>query len=203
MPSALTSRWAQLILGIVCMIMIVNLQYGWNLLVLTFALSLDWPLKGVTRPFFGWVSDHIGREQTMFMAYLLEGIGVLILASVAGYPLLFMILTGLVFLAWGKIFSLLPADGDDTFGRKFAATNYGLLYSAKGAAALLVPYGSMIRKTMHSWLTVIYLAAAANVLAALLAILVFKPLRRAFIERSMAEKAAKRSAATGERMAAA
>ena len=80
------------------------------------------------------------------------------------------------------------------------ATNYGLLYTAKGTAALLVPYGSIIREATHSWLTVIYLAAAANILAALLAILVLRPLRRAFIERSMAEKAAERIAAARSRV---
>jgi OFA family oxalate/formate antiporter-like MFS transporter len=167
---------------------------------LTFALSLDRILNGVTRPFFGWVSDHIGREVTMFIAFLLEGIGILILTAVAGHPLAFVLLTGLVFFAWGEIFSLFPATCGDTFGRKFAATNYGLLYTAKGTAALLVPYGSIIREATHSWLTVIYLAAAANILAALLAILVLRPLRRAFIERSMAEKAAERIAAARSRV---
>jgi OFA family oxalate/formate antiporter-like MFS transporter len=138
----------------------------------------------------------------MFIAFLLEGIGILILAAVAGHPLLFVLLTGMVFFAWGEIFSLFPATCGDTFGRKFAATNYGLLYTAKGTAALLVPYGSVIRAATHSWLTVIYLAAAANIVAALLAILVLKPLRRAFIERSMAEKAAARTAAAKARIAA-
>jgi OFA family oxalate/formate antiporter-like MFS transporter len=167
---------------------------------LTFALSIDRVLNGVTRPFFGWVSDHIGRELTMCIAFSLEGIGILILTSVAGHPLMFVLLTGLVFFAWGEIFSLFPATCGDTFGRKFAATNYGLLYTAKGTAALLVPYGSVIREATHSWLTVIYFAAAANILAALLAILVLKPMRRAFVERSMVEKAAERTAKAKDRM---
>ncbi len=169
---------------------------------LTFALSLDRLLNGFTRPFFGFISDQIGRELTMFIAFALEGAGILVLTSVAGHPLLFVLLTGLVFFAWGEIFSLFPATCGDTFGRKFAATNYGLLYTAKGAAALLVPYGSVIREATHSWLTVIYLAAAANIVAAILALFVLKPLRRRFIERSMAEKAAERSAAAKARMAA-
>ncbi len=168
---------------------------------LTFALSLDRLLNGVTRPFFGWVSDHIGRELTMFIAFLLEGVGILILASVAGNPLLFVLVSGLVFFAWGEIYSLFPATCGDTFGRKFAATNYGLLYTAKGTAALLIPYGNVISQATHSWLTVLYIGAAANIVAALLAILVLKPLRRAFVERSMAEKAAQKSAAAKARMA--
>jgi OFA family oxalate/formate antiporter-like MFS transporter len=176
---------------------------GLTLPALTFALSLDRLLNGVTRPFFGWVSDRIGRETTMFVAFMLEGAGILVLAQVASHPLLFVLLTGLVFFAWGEIFSLFPATCGDTFGRKFAATNYGLLYTAKGTAALLVPYGSVIRADTGSWLTVIYLAAAANILAALLAILVLKPLRTAFIERSIAEKAAERIQAAKARIVAA
>jgi OFA family oxalate/formate antiporter-like MFS transporter len=169
---------------------------------LTMALTIDRILNGVTRPFFGWVSDHIGRELTMFIAFLLEGIGILILATVAGHPILFVLLTGLVFFAWGEIFSLFPATCGDTFGRKFAATNYGLLYTAKGTAALLVPFGSLLREATHSWLTVIYIAAAANILAALLSLFALKPMRRAFIERSMVEKADERNAAAKARMAA-
>jgi OFA family oxalate/formate antiporter-like MFS transporter len=157
---------------------------------LTLALSLDRIMNGVTRPFFGWVSDRIGRENTMFIAFLAEGLGILSLLFVAGNPVLFVILTGLVFFAWGEIYSLFPATCGDTFGKKFAASNYGLLYTAKGTAALLVPVGSILRADTGSWLTVIYAAAAANILAAALALLVLRPLRKAFLERSMAEKAA-------------
>jgi OFA family oxalate/formate antiporter-like MFS transporter len=167
---------------------------GITLPALTFALSLDRVLNGVTRPFFGWVSDQIGRETTMFVAFALEGVGILALTTVAGNPLLFVLLTGLVFFAWGEIYSLFPATCGDTFGRKFAATNYGMLYTAKGTAALLVPFGNVIRADTGNWLTVIYLAAAANFVAAALGMFALKPLRRAFIERSMAEKSAERLA---------
>ncbi len=169
---------------------------------LTLALSLDRIMNGVTRPFFGWVSDKIGRENTMFIAFLGEGLGILSLLFVAGNPLLFVILTGLVFFAWGEIYSLFPATCGDTFGKKFAASNYGLLYTAKGTAALLVPLGSILRADTGSWLAVIYAAAAANILAAVLALLVLRPLRKAFLERSMAEKAAERSANARARMTA-
>ncbi len=171
----------------------VTLAYV-TLPALTFALSLDRVLNGIARPFFGWVSDKIGRENTMFIAFVLEGIGIFALTTATGNPLLFVLLTGVVFFAWGEIYSLFPATCGDTFGRKFAATNYGILYTAKGTAALLVPFGSVIRADTGSWLTVIYLAAAANILAAVLGMFVLKPLRRAFIERSMAEKAAERLA---------
>ncbi len=162
---------------------------------LTFALAIDRVLNGLTRPFFGWVSDHIGRENTMFIAFLLEGLGILVLVWQAANPVAFVVLTGVVFFAWGEIYSLFPATCGDTFGRKFAATNYGLLYTAKGTAALLVPLGSLLREATGTWLAVLYVAAGVNLLAAVLGLFVLKPLRRAFIGRSMTARAEERIAA--------
>jgi OFA family oxalate/formate antiporter-like MFS transporter len=164
---------------------------------LTFALAIDRVLNGVTRPFFGWVSDHIGRENTMFIAFLLEGLGILVLVREAANPVAFVVLTGVVFFAWGEIYSLFPATCGDTFGRKFAATNYGLLYTAKGTAALLVPVGSLLREATGSWLAVLYVAAGVNLLAAVLALVVLKPVRRGFIGRSMVARARERIVALG------
>jgi MFS family permease len=110
---------------------------GLTLPALTFALSIDRVLNGVCRPFFGWVSDNIGRENTMFIAFLAEGIGIYTLYYFAANPISFVILSGIVFFAWGEIYSLFPATCTDIYGRKFATTNYGLLYTAKGTAALL------------------------------------------------------------------
>jgi OFA family oxalate/formate antiporter-like MFS transporter len=168
---------------------------------LTFALSIDRILNGLTRPFFGWVSDRIGRENTMFIAFLLEGIGILALIRFAYDPVLFVMLTGMVFFAWGEIYSLFPATCGDTFGRKFAATNYGLLYTAKGTAALLVPLGSALRDATGDWLVVLYGCAGVNILAAVLALFALKPLRRAFIRRSMNARAQERIAAARARSA--
>jgi OFA family oxalate/formate antiporter-like MFS transporter len=156
-------------------------------------------LNGLTRPFFGWVSDQIGRENTMFVAFLLEGLGIVALVALARDPLAFVVLTGLVFFAWGEIYSLFPATCGDTFGRRHAATNYGLLYTAKGVAALLVPLGSVLREATGDWLAVLYAAAFVNLLAAALALLALKPMRRRFIRRSMAARAAERVAAAQAR----
>ena len=161
---------------------------------LTFALAIDRVLNGLTRPFFGWVSDQIGRENTMFIAFLLEGLGILVLIWFAANAVAFVILTGVVFFAWGEIYSLFPATCGDTFGRRFAATNYGLLYTAKGTAALLVPLGSLLRDATGDWLLVLYVAAGVNLLAAALALFALKPLRRRFIRRSMAARAVERIA---------
>jgi MFS transporter, OFA family, oxalate/formate antiporter len=150
---------------------------GLTLPALTFALSIDRVLNGFTRPFFGWVSDHIGRENTMFIAFMLEGIGIYALLLVASDPLWFVILSGLVFFAWGEIYSLFPATCTDIYGRKFATTNYGMLYTAKGTAALLVPFANVLTTATGSWTAVFVVAALLNIVAALLAIFALRPMR--------------------------
>ena len=151
---------------------------------LTFAATIDRILNGLTRPFFGWISDHIGRENTMFIAFAMEGVGIYLLYLWGSDPFWFVLLSGFVFFAWGEIYSLFPSTCTDTFGTKFAATNAGLLYTAKGTAALLVPYASTIQKTAGNWDTVFIIAAIANILAALLAIAVLKPWRARVIAQS-------------------
>ena len=150
---------------------------GLTLPALTFALSIDRVLNGFCRPFFGWVSDNIGRENTMFIAFLVEGIGIYALLSFATDPVLFVILSGLVFFAWGEIYSLFPATCTDIYGKKFATTNYGMLYTAKGTAALLVPLGNVLMTATGSWTAVFIIAAVLNIIAAIMAITVLKPLR--------------------------
>ena len=150
---------------------------------LTFAATIDRILNGLTRPFFGWVSDHIGRENTMFIAFFIEGVGIYALYLFGNNPVMFVLLSGLVFFAWGEIYSLFPSTCTDTFGAKFATTNAGLLYTAKGTAALLVPYTNQIQKMTGSWDMVFIIAAGANILAAVLAIAVLKPWRAKMISR--------------------
>jgi len=155
---------------------------GLTLPALTFALSIDRVLNGVCRPFFGWVSDQIGRENTMFVAFLLEGIGIYALLKLAHDPVSFVILSGLVFFAWGEIYSLFPAMCTDLFGKKFATVNYGLLYTAKGTASLLIPLTSVLFDvTGKSWTLVFVAAAILNIVAAFMAIFVLKPMRQRFI----------------------
>ena len=117
---------------------------GLTLPALTFALSIDRVLNGMTRPFFGWVSDNIGRENTMLIAFALEAVGIWALSAFGHDPVLFVILSGLVFFAWGEIYSLFPSTCTDTYGAKYATTNAGLLYTAKGTASLLVPFGNVL-----------------------------------------------------------
>ena len=157
---------------------------GITLPALTFALAIDRVLNGFTRPFFGWVSDNIGRENTMFIAFALEALGILALYQFGQHPVAFVILTGLVFFAWGEIYSLFPSTTTDTFGSKFAAANAGLMYTAKGTASLLVPLSSLLVTATGGWHAVFLVASVMNAIAALLALFVLKPMRRAYIERA-------------------
>jgi MFS transporter, OFA family, oxalate/formate antiporter len=159
---------------------------GYTMAALTFAAFIDRILNGLTRPFFGWISDNIGRENTMFVAFLMEGVGIYLLYLWGKDPVWFVLLSGFVFFAWGEIYSLFPSTCTDTFGAKFAATNAGLLYTAKGTAALLVPYASSIQKATGSWDSVFIIAAGANILAAVLALFVLKPWRARVLARSAA-----------------
>jgi len=152
---------------------------GLTLPALTFALSIDRVLNGLTRPFFGWVSDQIGRENTMFIAFGLEAVGIWALGAFGHDPVSFVILSGIVFFAWGEIYSLFPSTCTDVYGAKYATTNAGLLYTAKGTASLLVPLASVLASASGSWRAVFILAALMNAVAALMALAVLKPLRTA------------------------
>ena len=157
---------------------------GVALPALTFALAIDRIMNGITRPFFGWVSDNIGRERTMLIAFGLEAIGILALWQLGHDPVLFVILTGIVFFAWGEIYSLFPSTCTDTFGARYATANAGALYTAKGTASLLVPLSSLLAAATGGWHSVFIVAAVMNAAAALMAWFVLRPMRRArFVEQ--------------------
>ena len=157
---------------------------GLTMTTVTFAASIDRILNGLTRPFFGWVSDKIGRENTMFIAFGMEGVGIYLLYAWGHDPVWFVLLSGFVFFAWGEIYSLFPSTCTDTFGSKYAATNAGLLYTAKGTAALLVPFANYMQQSSNSWDTVFLIAAGANILASILAVAVLKPWRKGVINKA-------------------
>src|SRR6266581_104740 len=152
---------------------------GITLPALTFALSIDRILNGLTRPFFGWVSDNIGRENTMLIAFGLEAIGIWALSAFGHDPVMFVILSGLVFFAWGEIYSLFPSTCTDIYGTKYATTNAGLLYTAKGTASLLVPLANVLAAASGGWHMVFLVAALMNAVAAIMALVVLRPLRTA------------------------
>jgi MFS transporter, OFA family, oxalate/formate antiporter len=145
---------------------------------LPLSLTLSRVTNGLTRPFFGWVSDHIGREKTMALAFSLEAVAILVLFAFIDQPAMFVVLTGLVFFGWGEIFSLFPSTLTDTFGAKFAATNYGFLYIAQGVGSILGgPAAAFLKQQTGSWTAVFILVACLDALTAVLAITVLRGMR--------------------------
>jgi MFS transporter, OFA family, oxalate/formate antiporter len=161
----------------------VVVAFGMTALVL--AITVDRYLNGLTRPFWGWVSDHIGRENTMFIAFTLEAIAVYALLQFINRPVWFIVLSGLCFFAWGEIFSLFPSITGDLFGKTWATTNYGIVYTAKGAGAFFAGIGAawLFEKT-GSWTKVFWAMIACDLIAAVLALVWLKPLAAKTIQQS-------------------
>jgi MFS family permease len=149
---------------------------------LPLSLTLSRVTNGLTRPFFGWVSDRIGREMTMFVAFSLEALAILVLFAFIDRPALFVVLTGLVFFGWGEIFSLFPSTLTDTFGPKYAATNYGFLYIAQGVGSILGgPAAAYLKQMTGSWSSVFVIVAVLDILTALLAVTALRAIRNRHI----------------------
>jgi OFA family oxalate/formate antiporter-like MFS transporter len=146
---------------------------------LTVALIFDNIMNGLARPFFGWVSDHIGREYTMAIAFAFGGVSYWLLGSVGTSPWAFVIFAALIFFTWGEIYSLFPSTCTDSFGPKFATVNTSLLYTAKGAAAFLVPLANVLKAETGSWHAVFVVTAIMNFVVVALALFVLRPMRHA------------------------
>ncbi|MBN9598413.1 MAG: oxalate/formate MFS antiporter [Afipia sp.] len=156
----------------------------WGLAALPLALTVDRVTNGLTRPFFGWVSDRIGRENTMGIAFILEGFAIGLMVLYRENALAVVLLSGLVFFGWGEIFSLFPSTLTDTFGTKNATTNYGFLYMAQGVGSVLGgPVAAMLRESTGSWLPVFGLIIFMDILTGLLALFVLKSWRQKWFER--------------------
>jgi OFA family oxalate/formate antiporter-like MFS transporter len=151
---------------------------------LSFALVVDNVLNGLARPFFGGLSDRIGRERTMALAFTLGAISYWLLAVAGHAPWAFIVCAGLIFFTWGEIFSLFPSTCTDTFGPEYATTNASLLYTAKGMSAFLVPLANMLKSTTGSWEPVFLVAAIINVVVVLLALFVLRPIRANQVRRA-------------------
>lgn len=157
---------------------------GVTLAAIPAALTFDRITNGLTRPFFGWVSDRIGRENTMAIAFILEGAAIALMLVYRSDPFLFVVLSGLVFFGWGEIFSLFPSTLTDTFGPKNASTNYGFLYMAQGVGSILgAPVAAMIFERTGSWMPVFYTIIAMDILTGVLALVLLKPMRKAFLAK--------------------
>jgi len=150
----------------------------WGATTLTAALIIDNIANGTARPLFGWISDNIGRELTMAIAFGLGGISYWLLGALGTAPWAFVLFAALIFLTWGEIFSLFPSTCTDTFGPKFATVNLSLLYTAKGTSAFLVPIANVVKTSTGNWHMVFVVTALMNFVVVGLALFVLKPLRR-------------------------
>jgi OFA family oxalate/formate antiporter-like MFS transporter len=149
---------------------------GYMMPAAVFAVQLNRIFDGVGRPFFGWLSDQIGREYTMALAFFIGGIALFSLRQYGANPVAFVLVTAIYFGVYGEIFSLFPATSGDTFGAKYAASNAGLLYTAKGVGAILVPFSASFAAA-YGWGAVFATAMTCNIIAALMALFVLKPMR--------------------------
>jgi MFS transporter, OFA family, oxalate/formate antiporter len=157
----------------------------WGMAALPFALTLDRLTNGLTRPFFGWLSDRIGREHTMLIAFTLEGVAMTAWLLTRDNAVLFVLLSGLVFFGWGEIFSLFPSTLTDTFGARHATTNYGFLYMAQGVGSILGgPLAALLYQKTGTWTTVFALVIAMNFATAALALFALKPARHRYLSRT-------------------
>jgi MFS transporter, OFA family, oxalate/formate antiporter len=161
----------------------VVVVFGMTALVL--AITVDRLLNGLTRPFWGWVSDHIGRENAIFASFILEAIAVFALLQLISHPVWFVALSGLCFFAWGNIFSLFPSITGDLYGNKWATTNYGVVYTAKGvAAAFAGPGAAWLFAKTGSWTKVFWAMIVCDLVAAFMALLWLKPLAKRAVQAS-------------------
>jgi OFA family oxalate/formate antiporter-like MFS transporter len=156
---------------------------------LTAALIIDNLANGAARPLFGWISDHLGREYTMAIAFGLGGVAYWLLGSLGTAPWAFVLFAALIFLTWGEIFSLFPSTCTDSFGAKFATVNLSLLYTAKGTSAFLVPVANVIKASTGSWHAVFAVTAIINFVVVALALFVLKPMRGKLMAASNAPPA--------------
>jgi MFS transporter, OFA family, oxalate/formate antiporter len=163
--------------------------------LLTLALSIDSLVNGFTRPLTGWLSDHLGRENTMVLVFAVEGLAIWGLMSFGHSTTGFLIFAPLIFLGYGEIFSLFPAVCGDTFGPKFAGANNGFLYTAKGTSSLLIPLANVLKASAGSWVPVLWIAGALPIVAAVLAIFVLQPMRRRMLDQVSAAEPGKVQAA--------
>ena len=160
----------------------VSKMVVFGLAAVPLALTIDRFTNGLTRPLFGWVSDRLGRENTMCFAFALEGIAMTLWLLTRENAVLFVLLSGLVFFGWGEIFSLFPSTLTDTFGTRFATANYGWLYISFGIGSIFGgPLAALLHQHTGSWVPVFGCAIALDFTTALLAMFVLKPARARFV----------------------
>jgi MFS transporter, OFA family, oxalate/formate antiporter len=147
-------------------------SWGFSAATLTLAATFSPLANGTSRIFWGWVSDRLGREITMVVAFTLQAISLFLVVAVGQTsPTMFLTTIVLVYFTWGEVYSLFPSMSGDYFGTKHATSNYAVLYSAKGVASIIGPWcGAILFEKSGSWVTGLYGCAVMALIAAGLAL---------------------------------
>jgi len=146
-------------------------------------------LAGVTNAFsrimWGSISDKLGREYTMTLAFAVEAFLIFLMTQIHGHPVLFVLVLPFVFLSWGEIYALFSAITGDVFGPKNATANYGMLYTAKGVSSILAGFGAAVLAAYFagSFVVPYYITAIFDAIAAVLAFFFLRPLVRSRIAK--------------------
>lgn len=167
---------------------VADVVVAFGMQAITLAILIDRILNGLTRPFWGWVSDHIGRENTMGIAFGLQAITIVGWLSLIDHPIMFVVLSGFAYFSWGEIYSLFPATVGDMYGPKWATTNYGIMYTSKGLASIFAgPVAALASVESGSWVPILWIMAVCAAIDSALAWVVLKPLVRRNIQRLRSE----------------
>ncbi len=139
---------------------------------LTLALTLNPIANGASRVFWGWVSDRVGRETTMMIAFFLQScclLSIVLVGRLSG--VLFTVTLVLTYFTWGEAFSLFPPATADFFGAKHATSNYAFMYTAKGVASIIAGYlSAQTFERFGSWSLPFYCAAVLALLSSVMAL---------------------------------
>jgi OFA family oxalate/formate antiporter-like MFS transporter len=148
-------------------------------------------IAGVTNAFsrimWGSISDKLGREYTMALAFGVEAVLIFLMTQIHGHPFLFVLVLPFVFLSWGEIYALFSAITGDVFGPKNATANYGMLYTAKGVSSILAGFGAAMMAAYFagSFTVPYYITAIFDAIAAILAFFFLRPLVRKRIAKEV------------------
>jgi len=161
----------------------------WGLGIVPLTATLTSICNALSRILWGFVSDRLGRENTMFLTFGVEAILVFLVTKIAGAPIAFLVLFSFIFLFWGEIYSLFSATVGDVFGPKNASANYGLLYTAKGVASVFAGFGAAALAAYFagSFAVPFYISAVLCGISAVCSVFVLKPILR---DRIAAERRA-------------
>ena len=184
MPGKVNPVMSEMALMVAAQVALIAKDYGVAQTVILFGAGtltvagiIDNVANGGARPFFGWVSDQIGREYTMAIAFTAGGLAYWLLGTAGTTPWTFVICAALIFFTWGEIFSLFPSTCTDMFGPKYATTNTSLLYTAKGLSAFVVPLANILKNYTGDWHAVFAVAAVMNFIVVAMALFVVRPMR--------------------------